>query len=316
VVVWLAANALIVAVAPGTLPFDRPTAHGRSAADQVVGANLGLAEIFALMGIVYALTRRRTVPDVAARAPARAGARRETLLLVGYWVLGQLGGLLLAGASGWHAFSFHIVGTLFGTHQQVAPPDRQDYHDHQCVVAPVGGLEVQCLGGVAAAEEQVWRDCVHGEVVGRPGEHLESAFQLALLSSAILHLSARELLLGAPLTFALYFLGSVLPAMVFIYCILVPRYLRLTGAAATTVLLGGLSYMAVHFLDGWTVFSTPPEALLSVISLLLLYVGPGMFKTFLTLRTGNAWVHVWAYHALAPHTLEDTPLIVRIFRIG
>jgi hypothetical protein len=64
------------------------------------------------------------------------------------------------------------------------------------------------------------------------------------------------------------------------------------------------------------VFSTPANALLSVISLLLLYFGPGMFKTFLTLRTGNAWVHVWAYHALAPHTLEDTPMMVRTFRIG
>jgi hypothetical protein len=32
-------------------------------------------------------------------------------------------------------------------------------------------------------------------------------------------------------------------------------------------------------------------------------------------RTGNAWVHLWAYHAIAPHTLIDTPLIVRIFRI-
>jgi hypothetical protein len=33
--------------------------------------------------------------------------------------------------------------------------------------------------------------------------------------------------------------------------------------------------------------------------------GPGMFETFLTLRTGNARVHVWAYHAIAPHTLVD-----------
>jgi hypothetical protein len=52
-----------------------------------------------------------------------------------------------------------------------------------------------------------------------------------------------------------------------------------------------------------------------IIFLLFLYLGPGMFKTFLTLRTGNAWVHVWAYHALAPHTIADTPLIVKIFHI-
>ncbi len=40
-----------------------------------------------------------------------------------------------------------------------------------------------------------------------------------------------------------------------------------------------------------------------------------MFKTVLTIPTGNAWVHVWAYHAFVPHTLVDTPNIVHIFRI-
>jgi hypothetical protein len=34
-------------------------------------------------------------------------------------------------------------------------------------------------------------------------------------------------------------------------------------------------------------------------------------REVLVLRTGNAW----AYHALAPHTLIDTPLIARIFGI-
>ena len=45
------------------------------------------------------------------------------------------------------------------------------------------------------------------------------------------------------------------------------------------------------------------------------YFGPGMIKTFLTLRTGNAWVHVWAYRAFAPHVIFDTPLISKIFQI-
>jgi hypothetical protein len=49
----------------------------------------------------------------------------------------------------------------------------------------------------------------------------------------------------------LYFAGTVLPAMVFIYCILVPRYLKLTGSVATTVLLGGLTYMLTHVYDAW-----------------------------------------------------------------
>jgi len=39
--------------------------------------------------------------------------------------------------------------------------------------------------------------------------------------------------------------------------------------------------------------------------------GPGMIKTVITLRTGNAWVH-----AIAPHLVVDTPLIAKIFGVG
>jgi len=40
------------------------------------------------------------------------------------------------------------------------------------------------------------------------------------------------------------------------------------------------------------------------------------FKSFVTLRTGNAWVHAIGYHAIAPHVIADTPLVAKIFRIG
>jgi hypothetical protein len=43
-----------------------------------------------------------------------------------------------------------------------------------------------------------------------------------------------------------------------------------------------------------------------VIFLFLQYFGPGLIKSVLTLRTGNAWVHLWAYHAVAPHVTLDT----------
>jgi len=117
------------------------------------------------------------------------------------------------------------------------------------------------------------------------------------------------------LTFGLYFFGTVLPTMILIYAILVPRLLKLTGSIATTVILGGVAYTLMHGLDAWLVFTSPTEAVLSVIFLFFTYFAPGMMKTVLTLRTGNAWVHVWAYHALAPHTLIDTPLMVKVFGI-
>src|SRR5215469_17740355 len=43
--------------------------------------------------------------------------------------------------------------------------------------------------------------------------------------------------------------------------------------------------------------------------------GPGLIKSYLTLRTGNACVHLWAYHAIAPHVISDTPVVVKIFGI-
>lgn len=70
---------------------------------------------------------------------------------------------------------------------------------------------------------------------------LESTVQL-LINGAILQLTPRQILLGAPLTFVLFLAGTGLPAMVFIFCILTPRYLRLTGSVPATVILGGLTY--------------------------------------------------------------------------
>jgi hypothetical protein len=144
---------------------------------------------------------------------------------------------------------------------------------------------------------------------------IESVVQVIALDPEIVDLTAGQLVLGVPITFALYLIGAVLPAMIFIYAILVPRFLRLTGSTATTVILGGLTYTALHVWDAWTVFDSPGNTALSVVFLLLTYFAPGMFKTVLTVRTGNAWVHVWAYHALAPHTLVDTPHMVHVFRL-
>ena len=139
---------------------------------------------------------------------------------------------------------------------------------------------------------------------------VESLVELSAFPG-IFQLSAREIAVAAPLAFAVFAIGTVLPTMVLIYAILVPRYLRLTGSFTTTVLLGGLTYAAMHLVEGWSLFATAREATLSIILVLLGYFGPGMIKTFITLRTGNAWVHAIGYHAIAPHVVVDTPLIAK-----
>jgi hypothetical protein len=144
---------------------------------------------------------------------------------------------------------------------------------------------------------------------------VESAIELLTLSSAIFSLSGTQLVLGAGLAFVLNLFGTVLPVMIFIYSILLPRYLKLTNSVVLTILLGGLTYAVVHVGDSWTDYSSLSSAVLSLLFVTLQYFGPGMVKAVLTLRTGNAWVHAWAYHAFAPHVLIDTPTVVGIFQI-
>ena len=103
--------------------------------------------------------------------------------------------------------------------------------------------------------------------------------------------------------------------MIFLYCILLPRYFKLSGSVAATVILGGLTYAALHIFEYWTVYDTLNNSILSVLFVFLQFTVPGMVKSFLTLRTGNAWVHVWAYHAISPHLTVDTPNIVRFFKL-
>src|SRR5438309_1116748 len=128
-------------------------------------------------------------------------------------------------------------------------------------------------------------------------------------------LTAHQLALGGALTFALSLFGTGLPIMIFLTSILVPRYQKLTGSTAATCVLSGFTYAAMHLTEYWTRYDSPAHAALSVIFIVLLFGGPGMVKAYLTLRTGNAWVHLWGYHMIWPHLTGDTPVFVKIFAI-
>src|SRR5215204_4362621 len=145
---------------------------------------------------------------------------------------------------------------------------------------------------------------------------LESVIELSLVSSAIFGLDTNQLLIGVPLSFLLNLFGTGLPIMIFIYATLLPRFLKLTGSVAATIVLGGVAYATIHFFEAWTTYDTVANGMLSVVVVTFKYFGPGMIKSVLTLRTGNAWVHLWAYHAIAPHVTVDTPNIVNVFKLG
>jgi len=313
---WVAGYAAVLLLAQGSLPFDRPAVERRPFAMQVAAPTFGLVEIFVLMLLAFILTRKRVIPDMAARSPDRRIALRETVLVLAYAALGQVGGWIVGPALGYRSFSFHLAGSVFG-----------------CTTNPPGPAEVwvwACYNFlVFALAPYLWfRSRYSGTALNLRSTNrrndtllilvvlaVESAFELVVFDNNILSLSSHQVLLGAPLTFAVYFLGTVLPTMVLIYAILFPRFLKLTGSPISTVLLGGLAYAAMHIVEGWSAFDSPRDTVLSLLFVLLTYVGPGMMKGVLTLRTGNAWVHALSYHAIAPHVIVDTPLVVRIFGI-
>lgn len=313
---WVVANLWVLITVDGPLPFEWPNAAFTSVAGQLLDANLALGQVIVLMALVFGLTRRRVVPDLLARAPARRVALGETLLLLGYGAGGLVGGFVLARSLGWQPFGLHLAGTLHAAHEPVSPAEALTWALYNLLVYAVVPLLFFRRRYSAQALNLRSTDRRNDALVIVVVLAVEAAFQLLVLRAGMSGLNGWQLTLGLAATFLLYLAGAVLPAMVFIYAILVPRYLRLTGSSAATVILGGLTYTVLHVWDSWTVFDSPTTVVLSLIFLLFTYVGPGMIKTYLTLRTGNAWVHVWAYHAFAPHTLVDTPHTVNIFRIG
>ncbi len=309
---WIGLNAAILALAHGYLPFDRPHMAGQPFWLQLAMPSLAMIEQFALMGLVAILSRGRPVTEIGERSPPASTAGREVALVLAYAMLAQAGGWFLGAALGFRPFSFHLAGTLVGCSVLASPAEaiiwsgynfimfavapyvwfRRRYSNRElCLVFDRSGRDVVVL---------VWVLIV------------ESAVQLAAMPS-LFSLPLPVILRAAPLTFFLFLFGTVLPTMIIIYAILLPRYYKLTRSVSITVILGGLTYAAMHLVEGWSSFATPSDTVLSLLFVFLSYTGPGMFKSFVTLRTSNAWVHAIGYHAVAPHTLLDTPMIARVF---
>jgi hypothetical protein len=312
---WILSYGVVLWLAQGALPFNRPAVAQLPFAVQMAAPSLTMIEIFVLMALTFLATRGRIIPDLTARAPDRQLARRETLGLLVYAAVGQIGGWILGPALGFRPFSFHIAGTVFGCAIAPAPAELWTWALYNCLVFAIAPY--------AYFRRRYSNTELNLRSSNRRNDALlilivltvESAFELAVFDQNMFRLSARQMVLGVPLTFVVYFIGTVLPTMVLIYAILMPRYLRITGSAISAVLLGGLTYAAMHIVEGWSVFDSPRNVSLSLIFVLLQYFGPGMIKSVLTLRTGNAWVHAFSYHIIAPHVIVDTPLVVKIFGI-
>ena len=314
-VIWAGCAAAISPLSHEALPFDRPGLAGVAYHTQVYVAAFGWLYALIFMSVTYALTRRRAIPDMGARAPNVPMARRETVAL---WIYGAIviaGGQVIGRRMFGEGIGLHLNGSLFGMTRMVTPREVWVWATYNFVLlAVVPYLVFRARGYSREALNLKSANLRNDTLVILVVLAMETAFEL-LGGSKIMTLTGHQMAVGGALSFVVHLLGTGLPVMVFIYSILMPRYARLTGSVAATTLLGAASYAVVHLFEYWTVYDSAPHSILSVIFVLLTFANPGLVKSYLTVRTGNAWVHLWGFHAIAPHVTSDTPMIVEIFGI-
>lgn len=302
---WLAAFAAIMFLGVDGMP-DVVVAESAAA---TVGFQFVLAITFLLfIAVIYGLTRKRPPVDFAGRVGDRSRSKAEVATL-GVYVTG---GLIVSAALG---FGFHPEGAVYGPIDQPSGADFLTWAGFNLVVFGLvpylwirsRGYSNRDLGlrsGNLAADVRLILI-----VLG-----IEAIQELSVFTG-IFDLSPTQLALGMPLSFAIHLAGTGIPIMVCIYAILLPRYHQLTGSMTTSTILGRLTYAAFHLTEYWAVFDTAKLTVVSVLLVFTQFTGPGMIKSILTIRTGNAWVHLWGYHAIVPHVTVDTPTIVDAFEI-
>jgi hypothetical protein len=313
-VLWIIASLAVFPLSGGKFPLNRPALASFPVTFQVIASTVGLAITIVQMTIVYFLTRRRAVADMAGRAPDATVARREVCLLWAYGALVLLAGRWIGLRLFGEGIGLHLNGSLFGMTRMVSPREVWVWSLYNFVfLAVIPYVIFRARGYSREALNLKSANLKNDTLVIVVIMAMGIAFDLS--GGGFLKLSGHQMLVGGALTFVTHLLGTGLPVMVFIYAILFPRYLKLTSSPVATVLLGGVSYAVLHVFEYWTLYDSISHALLSMIIVLLTFVPPGLMKSYLTLRTANAWVHLWGYHAITPHVTADTPMVVRIFGI-
>ena len=287
--------------------------HTPSYRGLVVGSSRYLVLVVLMFGLVMLLTRKRPVPDLAERAPESSIARRETLAMWAYVAVVMVAGRLIGQHLFGEGIALHLNGSLVGATRVQSPIEVYTWAAYNGILLALIPYVVFRMRGYS------------NEQLNLKSANLKSdllviivvlAFSIGMdmIGPNIFQLSRHQQLVGGLMSFWLHMFGTDLPIMIVIYSILMPRYFKLFSPM-TAYLLGAVSYPTIHIFESGTRYDSMGAAAMSLTFVYLLFIPAGLMKSFLTWRTGTAWVHVWAYHAISPHVTVDTRLIVNDFGI-
>jgi hypothetical protein len=287
--------------------------HTPSYRGLVVGSSRYLVLVVLMFGLVMLLTRKRPVPDLAERAPESSIARRETLAMWAYVAVVMVAGRLIGQHLFGEGIAMHLNGSLVGATRVQSPTEVYTWAAYNGILLALIPYLVFRMRGysnqqLSLKSANLKSDLLVIIVV------LAFSVGIDMMGPNIFQLTRHQQLVGGLMSFWFHLFGTDLPVMIVIYSILMPRYFKLFSAM-TAYLLGALSYATIHIFESGTRYDSITAAAMSLTFVYLLFIPAGLMKSFLTWRMGNAWVHVWAYHAISPHVTVDTRLIVSDFGI-
>jgi len=287
--------------------------HTPSYRGLVVGSSRYLVLVVLMFGLVMLLTRKRPVRDLAERAPESSIARRETLAMWAYVAVVMVAGRLIGQHLFGEGIAMHLNGSLLGATRVQSPTEVYTWAAYNGILLALIPYLVFRMRGysnqqLSLKSANLKSDLLVIIVV------LAFSVGIDMMGPNIFQLTRHQQLVGGLMSFWFHLFGTDLPVMIVIYSILMPRYFKLFSPM-TAYLLGAVSYPTIHIFESGTRYDSITAAAMSLTFVYLLFIPAGLMKSFLTWRTGNAWVHVWAYHAISPHVTVDTRLVVSDFGI-
>ena len=279
----------------------------------VIGSSKYLVLVVLMFGLVMLLTRKRPVFDLGQRAPESGIAGREAVAMWVYAATVMVAGRLIGQHLFGEGIALHLNGSLVGATRVQSPIEVYTWAAYNGILLALIPYVVFRMRGysndqLSLKSANLTSDVLVIVVV------LAFSVGMDMIGSNIFQLTRHQQLVGGLMSFWLHLFGTDLPIMIFLYSILMPRYFKLFSPM-TAFLLGAVSYPTMHIFESGTRYDSIGAAAMSLTFVYLLLIPAGLMKSFLTWRTGNAWVHVWAYHAISPHVTVDTRLIVSDFGI-